>query len=368
MLPRRKFLSPSTTRRPKDQSDRLGSTEKIEKEGEVRLLLQRRRDQPTLGAVGKSSTVGQGDTTRSGWASCDSPAIFATSLHPGHHQGKLPGSGSGETCGSGYHHTSDSTEIPSGGHRLGCVLGNVKHVVTEGSQGFLEEKEGCWIRHHIQPRRLLFHPAGAPGGPNCHELREERVTIMNGMEKRDKWNIRGGQDEEWCGQTIFYKKRSEIKNEAVKDKFIQPGKLASQGGFITFFCDARMETQEKAYSISIVNWKSFRIKQCTINTLSAECQAMLHGVGALHWLRFLIQEVEVHDKRITLANWENALSQVPCIAVTDSKSLYDITTPLANAVTLVPASRTRGRPPTSPSSKEIFRRPKDKFAGLKVPA
>ena len=115
-----------------------------------------------------------------------------------------------------------------------------------------------------------------------------------------------------------------------------------------------METQEKAYSISIVNWKSFRIKQCTINTLSAECQAMLHGVGALHWLRFLIQEVEVHDKRITLANWENALSQVPCIAVTDSKSLYDITTPLANAVTLVPASRTRGRPPTSPSSKEIF--------------
>ena len=200
MLPRRKFLSPSTTRRPKDQSDRLGSTEKIEKEGEVRLLLQRRRDQPTLGAVGKSSTVGQGDTTRSGWASCDSPAIFATSLHPGHHQGKLPGSGSGETCGSRYHHTSDSTEIPSGGHRLGCVLGNVKHVVTEGSQGFLEEKEGCWIRHHIQPRRLLFHPAGAPGGPNCHELREERVTIMNGMEKRDKWNIRGGQDEEWCGQ------------------------------------------------------------------------------------------------------------------------------------------------------------------------
>lgn len=133
MLPRRKFLSPSTTLCPKDQSDRLGSTEK---EGEVRLLLQRRRDQPTSAAVGKSSTVGQGDTTRSGWASCDSPAIFATSLHLGHHRGKLPGSGSGETCGSGYHHTSDSTEIPSGGHRLGCVLGNVKHVVTQGSQGF----------------------------------------------------------------------------------------------------------------------------------------------------------------------------------------------------------------------------------------
>ena len=100
MLPRRKFLSPSTTLCPKDQSDRLGSTEK---EGEVRLLLQRRRDQPTSAAVVKSSTVGQGDTTRSGWASCDSPAIFATSLHPGHHRGKLPGSGSGETCGSGYH-------------------------------------------------------------------------------------------------------------------------------------------------------------------------------------------------------------------------------------------------------------------------
>ena len=83
-----------------------------------------------------------------------------------------------------------------------------------------------------------------------------------------------------------------MKNGVAKPSSTRRGarsrmRRSSQGGFITFFCDARMETQEKADPISIVNWKSFRIKQCTINTLSAECQAMLHGVGALHWLRFL---------------------------------------------------------------------------------
>ena len=106
---------------------------------------------------------------------------------------------------------------------------------------------------------------------------------MDGTELRDQWNgkesMREGQAEAWCGQTIFMKKNEDApKSEAVKDKFTQHGKLASQGGFITFFYDARMETQERAYPISIVNWKSFRIKRCTVNTLSAECQALLYKV------------------------------------------------------------------------------------------
>ena len=123
---------------------------------------------------------------------------------------------------------------------------------------------------------------------------------MDGEELRDQWNTkdsnRQGQDEAWCGQTIFFKKR-ESKPEVIRDKFLQHGRLSSQGGFITFFYDSRMETEEKSYPISIVNWKSFRIKRCTVNTLSAECQAMLQGVGALHWLRFLIQEIHGQDLR-----------------------------------------------------------------------
>ena len=60
----------------------------------------------------------------------------------------------------------------------------------EGTSDYWEEKGRYWIRHHRQPRRVLFHPAGAPDGPNCHELRGERITIMDGTELRDQWNTR----------------------------------------------------------------------------------------------------------------------------------------------------------------------------------
>ena len=82
-----------------------------------------------------------------------------------------------------------------------------------------------------------------------------------------------------------------------------------------------METEEKAYPISVVSWKSFKIKRCTVNTLWAECQAMIHGIGSIHWLRFLMQES--CDGKLRLEDWEQAIGKIPCIAVTDSKSLFD---------------------------------------------
>ena len=149
--------------------------------------------------------------------------------------------------------------------------------------------------------------------------------MADGEEIQDAWNrrdsIRVHGSEPWVGQTIFIKKTSSEPKTVVNEKFIQHERLASQGGFITFFYDARMETEEKAYPISVVSWKSFRIKRCTVNTLSAECQAMIHGVGSIHWLRFLLQESM--GKKLSLENWEDEIGQVPCIAVTDSKSLFD---------------------------------------------
>ena len=123
--------------------------------------------------------------------------------------------------------------------RVGTVSdaswGNVRPENNEETQDFWEEKDQHWIRHHHQPRRLLFHPAGAPHGANCYELAEERVTIMDGEELRDQWNTkdsnRQGKDEAWCGQTIFFKK-NDSKPKVIKDKFLQHGRLSSQGGFI----------------------------------------------------------------------------------------------------------------------------------------
>jgi len=97
--------------------------------------------------------------------------------------------------------------IPMEHLRVGTVSdtswGNERPESDEETQDFWEEKDKYWVRHHRQPRRLLFHPAGAPHGPNCYELDGERITIMDGEELRDQWNTkdsnRQGQDEVWCG-------------------------------------------------------------------------------------------------------------------------------------------------------------------------
>ena len=221
--------------------------------------------------------------------------------------------------------------IPLQHLRVGTITdaswGNVKPSITETElTDYWEEKSDRWIRHHLQPRRLRFHPSSQPGGPNAYELNEQRTTIADGREHTDVWNRRNSfeaiQEEAWCGQTIFFKKKvTKTKLEKVNEKFLQQEKLSSQGGYLTFFYDARMETLDQSFPISIVNWKSFRIKRCTVNTLSAECQAMLQGVGSLHWLRFLLRET--NGEKMDMETWEEKISQVPYIAITDSKSLYD---------------------------------------------
>ena len=240
--------------------------------------------------------------------------------------------------------------IPPERLRVGTVSdaswGNARNRDEAGEgegelQDFWEERGDCWIRHHRQPRRLTLHPAAAPGGPNVHELEPARVSLVDGQEYRDKWNVKEGaipvQDEPWCGQTIFFRK-TRVTDEVIKDKFTQQEKLASQGGYITFFYDSKMETEEAAYPITVICWKSFRIRRCTVNTLSAECQAMIQGVGSLHWLRFLVQEA--FGKDIDNQNWERAISAMPCIAVTDSKSLYDTIHRCCNTASHIEDKRT----------------------------
>ena len=230
--------------------------------------------------------------------------------------------------------------------RVGTVTdaswANVKVDPEIQNTDFWEEREDRWIRHHVQPRRLLFHPASVPGGPNVYELHDRRVTMADGEEITDTWNdrhgIRNHGQDQWNGQTVFFKKEPGEPQIRVHEKFLQHDRLASQGGFITFFYDSRMEIEEKGYPISVVGWKSFRIKRCTVNTLSAECQAMIHGVGSLHWLRFLLQETA--GKKIHLENWEETIGDTPCIAVTDSKSLYDTMQKCCNTAAHIEDKRT----------------------------
>ena len=114
--------------------------------------------------------------------------------------------------------------------------------------------------------------------------------------------------------------------------------MSSQAGFLIFFYDGRMETGDGDYPISLVQWRSFKLKRNTVNTLSAECQAMVAGVGGVHWQRLLVQEAR--GRRPDSSNWESILGEIPFVAVTDSKSLYDTIAKVSNTSSHVEDKRT----------------------------
>ena len=59
-----------------------------------------------------------------------------------------------------------------------------------------------------------------------------------------------------------------------------------------------------------------------MNTLSSETQALVRGMGSVHWLRVLI--LEVRGLEMSAREWTREVAQLPYICVTDSKSLYDM--------------------------------------------
>ena len=240
--------------------------------------------------------------------------------------------------------------------RVGTITdaswGNVKPNAIgdedeEEEGGYWIEESTRWRRIHRLPRRLLFHPGGAAHGPDLHEITDERYTVWDGGAKEDQWDNKESQralhDETWTGETVFFKmdekmEKGKKKKGSINERFLQNERLSSQGGYLTFFYDQRMETEEKPYPISMVNWKSYKVRRCTVNTLSAECQAMVQGVGTLHWLRALLQESK--GTELLPGRWEEQVAETPFIAVTDSKSLYDTITKLRNTASHVEDKRT----------------------------
>ena len=111
--------------------------------------------------------------------------------------------------------------------------------------------ETSGLRRRIAGFENMFHPGSAAGGPDLYEIQNDRRTIQDGQELHtdDLWNHWDGQQligsRPWTGQTVFYKKGVEKgKKEVINEKFLQNQRLASQGGFITFFYDERMEVEE----------------------------------------------------------------------------------------------------------------------------
>lgn len=199
--------------------------------------------------------------------------------------------------------------------------------LEEGGKDYWEETATSWIRHHLLPRRLLFHPGAAPGGPDLHKISRQRLTATDSGLHKDQWDDKDGIREHgggatWRGTTTFIKSNVEEEiNRPINERFMQLAKKHSQGGYLLVYYDSNLETEDGLSNVTIASWKSYRLKRCTVNTLSAESQSMLQGIGNLHWHRFLMAEVTAKD--LNIDNWEAQLKDQPFIAVTDSRSLYD---------------------------------------------
>lgn len=124
----------------------------------------------------------------------------------------------------------------------------------------------------------------------------------------------------------------------INDTFLKLMNCHSQGGHILLFYDKDLETKDSPQMVSVSSWKSTRLKRKTVNTLSAECQALIHGIGHIHWHRFLLLEIQGED--MSHQDWEKRLATIPYVAVVDSKSLYDCLNKLVCTFSQVDDKRT----------------------------
>ena len=194
------------------------------------------------------------------------------------------------------------------------------------TQDYWEETKTSWIRHHISPRKTFFHP-GMVAGPDLHDLLPLRVTVRGEEQVEDDWTkataFGKGGDSLWTGRTVFSKQPAGkiLEQSQTNETFLQLMSWSSQGGFIMMYYDKDLEVSKQAEMVSVAGWKSTRLKRRTVNTLSAECQSMVMGIGYIHWHRYLL--LEVTGKVLSEAQWEAQLTSIPFVAVTDSKSLFD---------------------------------------------
>eukprot|EP00435_Cladocopium_sp_Y103_P005667 s2718_g1.t2 len=192
---------------------------------------------------------------------------------------------------------------------------------------YWEETPTHWIRHHVATRTTTFHPAATETGPDIHDLLPGRTTTANGQTTYDDWTTARGVTtlghESWVGTTKFEKQPNgqKLSHDNINELFLQLLNTSSQGGSILMYYDKNLEDSQEPQKVSISSWKSTRLKRKTVNTLSAECQSMVYAVGMAHWHRFLLVEALGHN--LQQEDWERALSAVPYVAVTDSKSLFD---------------------------------------------
>ena len=229
--------------------------------------------------------------------------------------------------------------------------GNAREFGTyleEGTVDWWEETPTQWIRHHYGARMTAFHPAAAPHGPDMHQIISQRQTELQQDGKTmvidDDWTtsscMKSLSTTPWKGKTTFWKQKDEelLHHKQIHSGYEQLLKLYSQGGEITFFYDEALPSSQEPQNVTLASWKSYRLKRRTVNTLSSETQALVRGLGSVHWYRVLILEAKGHT--MSARQWQDEVAKVPFICITDSKSLYDAVKKDTNPTTQCEDKRT----------------------------
>ena len=102
-------------------------------------------------------------------------------------------------------------------------------------------------------------------------------------------------------------------------------KTRSQGGCVTLIGEARMAEEGAEGRVSVVHWRSHRIKRVVRSTIASECFAAIEAVEEADiWRAHLAEAFHFHGK-LDLKQWEAEVNScVPLVHVTDARSLFDL--------------------------------------------
>ena len=203
----------------------------------------------------------------------------------------------------------------------------------QASTDWWEETQDCWIRHHVSGQCTAFHPAACQDGPDLHDLQAQRLTEVNVNNRtstiQDSWtssdSLRSLSSQPWTGSTTFYKQE---KGQVLDTKGIHAGYEQLNKLYSLIFYDQELPESQSLQNVSIASWKSYRLKRQTVNTLSSERQALVRGLGSVHWYRILI--LEARGLQLSDREWHREVARLPFIRITDSKSLYEAVSKYTN--------------------------------------
>jgi len=97
---------------------------------------------------------------------------------------------------------------------------------------------------------------------------------------------------------------------------------SSQGGYVTVLADKDI-LDGKECKVTIMDWRSFKLRRVARSSLSAEVQAFSEALDATEFLKIIISET-VYAKGLDLRKADDYIRDImPSCLVTDCKSLFD---------------------------------------------